>query len=146
MGVSTRIVVFSACAVTFSMNAQGMATSDVKISSMQWQQDCGVLTQPLRSPSQLQAELTASPSQTVSFLLKPALLRPQLEELLATHWQVQRVIWYAAQDHLWPTHFELIASDWDALLERLLTPYQLRVVLHANHTAVVDYLPQALQR
>lgn len=79
---------------------------------------------------------------TVSYLLQPALLRPQLEQLLKHHWQIQNVIWYAAYGHYWPTHYEMSAPSWDDLLQQLLTPYGLRVVLHGNHTAVVEYLSE----
>lgn len=94
------------------------------------------------SPSTLQPSLIGPSSDAVSYPLKPALLRPQLEHLLKHHWQVQNVIWYAAYGHYWPTHYELSAPTWDDLLQKLLTPYGLRVVLHDNHTAVVEYVTQ----
>lgn len=83
--------------------------------------------------------------EPVRYTLSAALLKPQLEALLAQHWGIQRVVWYADQHHVWPTDFELRAAHWDALLESLLAPYQLRVSLHPNAMAVIDYLPQAKQ-
>ncbi|RUO25213.1 hypothetical protein CWE09_00250 [Aliidiomarina minuta] len=74
--------------------------------------------------------------------MSPGPLQPQLETLLQQHLQVQSVVWLAATEHHWPSRYQLQANDWDSILERLLEPYQLRVLLHANHTAVVDYLPQ----
>lgn len=103
------------------------------------QQECLPFTAPTM-------ELTLAPTLSpVRYQLEAALLRPQLEHLLQQHWGVQRVIWYADNHHQWPTDYELRAASWDLLLESLLKPYQLRVALHANHTAVVDYMPQALQ-
>lgn len=78
-------------------------------------------------------------NEVVSLNLTPGLLKPQLESLLKEHWQIQNFIWYAAHGHYWPTHYEMQAANWDALLEMLITPYQLRIALHANHTAVIDY-------
>ncbi|RUO38789.1 hypothetical protein CWE13_03925 [Aliidiomarina shirensis] len=72
--------------------------------------------------------------------LKPGLLRPQLEKLLKQHWGIQNVVWYAEDGHYWPTHYSLRAATWDELLETLIAPYHIKVTLHANHTAVVDYL------
>ncbi|RUO30501.1 hypothetical protein [Aliidiomarina sanyensis] len=83
----------------------------------------------------------AQSANNVSVTLRPALLRPQLEALLKTQWGVQNVVWYAAQEHYWPTHYEMHAANENALLEQLLTPYRLRVTFHHNHTAVVNYLP-----
>lgn len=79
-------------------------------------------------------------SQWAQINLTPGLLRPQLEKLLKQHWGVQSVVWYAAGGHYWPTHYSMRAASWDELLENLLAPYQIKVTLHANHTAVVDYL------
>ncbi|WP_194757340.1 hypothetical protein [Aliidiomarina indica] len=93
------------------------------------------------SPNPNPSRSTSTPD-VVSYTLQPALLRPQLEYLLKHQWHVQNVIWYAAYGHYWPTHYELSAASWDELLDQLLTPYGLRVVLHDNHTAVVEYTPQ----
>ncbi|CUS49395.1 MAG: hypothetical protein HLUCCO02_12090 [Idiomarinaceae bacterium HL-53] len=84
-------------------------------------------------------------SSPAVFKLEAARIKPQIETLLRTHWQVQQVVWYADPHHIWPTEFELQAHSWDALLAKILQPYQLRVSLHENHTAVVDYLPHAVQ-
>ncbi|RUO43820.1 hypothetical protein CWE15_01060 [Aliidiomarina taiwanensis] len=100
--------------------------------------DCLPFTQPTEFAS-------ARFEPPVRYKLEAALLRPQLEKLLTEHWGVQRVVWYADNHHTWPTYFELVAPSWDQLLENLLKPYQLRVALHPNHTAVVDYMPQATQ-
>lgn len=81
-------------------------------------------------------------NEMVSLNLTPGLLKPQLESLLKDHWQIQNFIWRAAHGHYWPTHYKMQAASWDALLEMLITPYQLRIALHANHTAVIDYLPE----
>lgn len=99
------------------------------------------------TPSEtLNQGMMAPAEHVVSYALHPALLRPQLEQLLKRHWQVQNVIWYAAYGHYWPTHYEITAPSWDDLLQQLLTPYGLRVVLHDNHTAVVEYLAQGHRR
>lgn len=81
-------------------------------------------------------------NEVVSLNLTPGLLKPQLESLLKEHWQIQNFIWRAAHGHYWPTHYKMQAANWDALLEMLITPYQLRIALHANHTAVIDYFPE----
>lgn len=90
-----------------------------------------------------------NPEQTsatsVSVTLQPALLRPQLEQLLATQWNVQHLVWNAAPEHYWPSHYRMTAANQSALLEKLLIPYRLRVTFHHNHTAVVDYLPGGVQ-
>lgn len=96
--------------------------------------------------SQIAPQLIASPAQihpaTVSLNLIPGLLKPQLETLLKEHWHIQNFIWRAAHGHYWPTHYTMQAANWNELLETLITPYQLRIALHANHTAVIDYLPE----
>lgn len=117
--------------------------------------ECPPLTLPVRlhasvaaasvSPHEIANEPATSNEQywlAVQWQLTPGLLRPQLETLLRDHWQVQNFVWQAASGHYWPTHYTLAANSWDELLDALLTPYQLRVALHANHTAVIDYLPQ----
>src|SRR5690554_1012484 len=98
--------------------------------------------QPFMQPS---VAVAVDSEESVRFSMNAALLKPQLESLLAQQWGVQRVVWYADQHHIWPTDFELNAPHWDALLESLLAPYQLRVVLHPNAMAVIDYLPEAKQ-
>jgi|GEM_PF-4648737 len=80
-------------------------------------------------------------SEPVSWELRPAPLRPQVESLLREQWGVQNIVWYAEQGHFWPTNYTLVAPTWDLLLSRVLSPYQLRVKLHSNHTAVIEYLP-----
>lgn len=103
-------------------------------------QDC----RPLLIPPTLPTTLTDRPGalSVVSFDMHPGPLRPQLENLMQQHLQVQSVVWLAATEHQWPSRYQLQADNWESILERLLEPYQLRVQLHANHTAVVDYLPQ----
>lgn len=101
-------------------------------------QECLPLTQPTEFAS-------ARFDPPVRYRLEAALLRPQLEHLLTQHLGIERVVWYADNHHLWPTQFELVAPNWDLLLESLLKPYQIRVALHPNNTAVVDYMPQATQ-
>lgn len=78
----------------------------------------------------------------VSFNMRAGPLQAQLEKLMQQHLQVQSVVWLAATEYQWPSCYQLLAEDWDSLLERLLAPYQLRVYLYANHIAVVDYMPQ----
>lgn len=82
--------------------------------------------------------------QPVRFALQADRLKPQVESLLKEHWDIQEVIWYADPHHVWPTEFELLATDWNQLLSKILEPYQLRVSIHENHTAVVDYLPSSV--
>ncbi|RUO21135.1 hypothetical protein CWE08_05960 [Aliidiomarina iranensis] len=79
-------------------------------------------------------------SQWAEIELKPGLLRPQLEQLLKEHWGIQNIVWYAEDGHYWPTRYAMRAATWDELLNTLIAPYHLKVTLHANHTAVVDYL------
>lgn len=125
MRLMTRIVV-------------GVALASYSLAVPALDQECLPLTQPTEFAS-------ARFEPPVRYTLEAALLRPQLETLLIEHWDVQRVVWYADNHHTWPTQFELVAPSWDKLLESLLKPYQLRVALHPNHTAVVDYMPQATQ-
>jgi|SRR5690554_1435307 len=116
----------------------GAALASVATSVHAFDQECLPLSQPTEFAS-------ARFDPPVRYQLEAALLRPQLEQLLSQHWGIERVVWYADTHHLWPTQFELVAPDWDLLLESLLKPYQMRVALHPNKTAVVDYMPQATQ-
>ncbi|HLV47823.1 MAG TPA: hypothetical protein VKY35_02035 [Aliidiomarina sp.] len=125
MKLMTRIVV-------------GAALASCYTSAHAFDQECLPLSQPTEF-----ASVRFDPP--VRYQLEAALLRPQLEHLLTQHWGIQRVIWYADSHHQWPTQYELVAPNWDLLLEGLLKPYQLRVALHPNNTAVVDYMPQATQ-
>ncbi|MFU8785022.1 hypothetical protein [Aliidiomarina sp.] len=106
---------------------------------------CPPLNLPVKAPLFVQQESTPTEQtyyELVTFNLTPGLLKPQLESLLKEHWQIQNFIWRAAHGHYWPTHYRMQAASWDELLEMLITPYQLRIALHANHTAVIDYLPE----
>lgn len=75
----------------------------------------------------------------VRFDMRPGRLRPQLERVLRQHMGVQHVLWEAADEHDWPTTYSLHAGSWPALVESLLSPYQLRLQLFANHSAVISY-------
>lgn len=79
--------------------------------------------------------------QVAEFKLHKGRLRPQLETILRQHMGVQHIIWLAADAHDWPSDYKLTAANWDGLLTRLIAPYQLRIQLYENHTAVVDYFP-----
>lgn len=86
------------------------------------------------------SDATAKPAaETVSLQLHDGLLKPQLDLLLREQFGVQVIEWRASTHHLWPTVYLLHGSSWRQLLQQMLEPYQLRVTLHANHTAVVDY-------
>lgn len=95
-------------------------------------------------PSQEPPQDNSESRSEVRFELKADRLKPQIESLLFTHWDIQKVVWYADPHHVWPTDFELVESSWEALLSKVLTPYQLRVAIHENRTAVVDYMPDAV--
>lgn len=95
---------------------------------------------PASAPNQF-AISESEGTDPVSWELKPAPLRPQVETLLREQWGVQNIVWYAERGHFWPTNYTLVAPTWDLLLSKVLSPYQLRVKLHSNHTAVIEYLP-----
>lgn len=76
---------------------------------------------------------------TVSLQLHDGLLKPQLDLLLREQFDIQAIEWRASTHHQWPTEFLLKGTSWRQLLQQMLEPYQLRVTLHANHTAIVDY-------
>jgi hypothetical protein len=97
---------------------------------------------PLLIPHQ--RALFAAESNTVasvSWQMQPGRLQPQLEALLAEHMHIEHVVWQVSAQHQWPSHYELRAVDWHDAIERLLQPYQLRIQLYSNRTAVIDYLP-----
>ncbi|RTE86872.1 MULTISPECIES: hypothetical protein [Gammaproteobacteria] len=94
----------------------------------------------IQEPPQVSAESIPE----VRFELKADRLKPQIESLLFAHWDIQKVVWYADPHHVWPTDFELVERSWDVLLSKVLEPYQLRVAIHENRTAVVDYMPDAV--
>lgn len=81
-------------------------------------------------------------SAGVSFEMHPGRLQPQLERVLRQHMGIQHVLWQAASEHEWPTSYQLEAASWGALVESLLSPYQLRMQLFANHSAVISYQSQ----
>lgn len=74
----------------------------------------------------------------VRFEMRPGRLKPQLERVLREHLGVQHIVWQAAEEHAWPSAYELHASSWPALVESLLEPYQLRMQLFVNHSAVIS--------
>lgn len=78
----------------------------------------------------------------VQFQMQPAPLKPQLEALLKKHLAVQAVVWQLDTPHFWPTEYLIQAHSWEALIEKLAQPYQIRVSIHANQVAVIDELPQ----
>lgn len=81
----------------------------------------------------------SSADTDVSLQLHDGLLKPQLDLLLREQFGVQAIEWRASTHHLWPTVYLLRGTSWRQLLQQVLEPYQLRVTLHANHTAVIDY-------
>ncbi|CAB0149542.1 hypothetical protein PSI9734_00106 [Pseudidiomarina piscicola] len=80
---------------------------------------------------------TERATNKVTFELQAGLLKPQIERLLARHFDVQELDWQASPHYRWSTDFTLTAANWDLALEKLLTPYQLHLTLYANHSAVV---------
>lgn len=88
-------------------------------------------------------ELAQSAPTGLHYVLKPGLLRPQVEALLREFLQIQVVIWQVHDSHFWPTDFRLTAASLDGLLEALLQPYGMGIRLYANHTAEIFYLPAA---
>lgn len=79
-------------------------------------------------------------SQQPVFAMQPGRLRPQLESLLRRHLGIEHVVWLVAEEHEWPAYFDLTGATWEAILESLAASYQLRIQLHPNRTAVVNYL------
>lgn len=88
-------------------------------------------------------ELSNNAPVGLHYVLKPGLLRPQVEALLREYLQIQVVIWQVHDSHFWPTDFRLTAASLDGLLEALLQPYGMGIRLYANHTAEIFYLPAA---
>lgn len=88
-------------------------------------------------------ELANNAPVGLHYVLKPGLLRPQVEALLREYLQIQVVIWQVHDSHFWPTDFRLTAASLDGLLEALLQPYGMGIRLYANHTAEIFYLPAA---
>lgn len=78
-----------------------------------------------------------------SFSMRRGRLRPQLEALLRRHLGVDHVVWLAAEGHEWPADYNISGADWTHILETLAASYQLRIQLHPNRTAVVDYMQPA---
>ncbi|MGX5914547.1 hypothetical protein ACR0ST_07450 [Aliidiomarina sp. Khilg15.8] len=91
----------------------------------------------------LQITPLQSSVQTLTFSMRRGRLRPQLEELLRRHLDVDHVVWLAAAGHEWPADYDLVGANWGDILETLAASYQLRIQVHPNRTAVVDYLAPA---
>lgn len=85
---------------------------------------------------------SASPT-VVRYQMSAGRLKPQLERILRQHMGVQHIVWRVAEEHQWPSNYLLEGETWAALIESLLTPYQLHLQLFANHSAVISYLPTA---
>lgn len=90
----------------------------------------------------LQADSQPTLQSGVRFEMRPGRLKPQLERVLREHLGVQHIVWQAAEEHEWPSAYELHATSWPALVESLLGPYQLRLQLFVNHSAVISYQHQ----
>lgn len=92
-------------------------------------------------PFNLTAVVAPTAAGDVSLQLTEGLLQPQLEALLARHFQIDMVDWQASPHHRWPADFRLQAPSWPELLERLLRPYRLAITLYPNRMARIAYQP-----
>lgn len=93
----------------------------------------------------LPLQISALPSSqgAMQFQMRRGRLRPQLEALLRQHMDIDHVVWLAAEQHQWPADYALSGPDWEHILEALAASYHLRIRLHPNRTAVIDYVPAA---
>lgn len=76
-------------------------------------------------------------AKNVFATLRPGLLQPQVEALIRQGFGVEHIEWRASPHYRWSTDFELTAPTWDLALTKLLRPYQLKLTLFANQTAVI---------
>lgn len=71
--------------------------------------------------------------------LYPGQLEPQIRRLLTEHLAIKVLDWQASPHHQWPTEHKVAAASWAEVLRRILQPYDLQLVMHPNHSAVVRY-------
>jgi hypothetical protein len=84
--------------------------------------------------------LTNESDQHVEFSLDKGLLKPQVEELLLNHKNINTsddIFWLASNNFYWPNRFVLKAKNIDHLLNRLLEPYRLIADFKGNGTVVI---------
>lgn len=111
--------------------------------SAQQNLDCAPLA---LAPSAQGADVgAANAAKKVAIMLRPGRLQPQIERILEGHFQIKLVDWRASPHHRWPTEYRLEAWSWAELLTRMLEPYGLRITIHANHSAVIEYVHQSAE-
>lgn len=126
-----------------SAGALLLAFSSIDVAQAQVNLDCAPLA--LDASSVAQKTTVGAAGKKVAIMLSPGRLQPQIERILAGHFQIKLVDWRASPHHRWPTEYRLEAWSWAELLTRMLEPYGLRIVIHANHSAVIDYVHQSAE-
>lgn len=81
----------------------------------------------------------------VAYQFTPGQLEPQIRRLLQQQLAIKVLDWQASPHHQWPTDYRIEAGNWIELLQRVLHPYHLQLVVHANESAVVRYRDASTQ-
>ncbi|CUA83566.1 hypothetical protein [Pseudidiomarina woesei] len=86
-----------------------------------------------------QTSHSAAATPRVQLHLQQGLLKPQFEQFLKRHFPVDLVDWQVSAHYQWPSAFTLSADSAEQILEKITQPYQFRITVHANRSAVVSY-------
>lgn len=86
-----------------------------------------------------QAFTPAKAVPQVQLQLQQGLLKPQFIQFLKAHFPVDVVDWQVSAHYQWPSAFILRADSPEQILEQLTQPYQFKITVHANRSAVVGY-------
>lgn len=78
-------------------------------------------------------------SPRVQLTLEQGLLKPQFEQFLMQNFAVDLVDWQVSAHYQWPSTFTLSADSPEQILEKITQPYQFKITIHANRSAVVSY-------
>lgn len=95
--------------------------------------------QPLNTSVEIAPATVPQQAKKVAMLLREGLLKPQLTAILEKHFNIHLVDWQASPHHRWPSEYRVDAWSWAELLSRVLEPYGMQLIIHANRSAVVRY-------
>lgn len=95
--------------------------------------------QPLDTSVEITPAELPEQAKKVAMLLREGLLKPQLTAILQKHFNIHLVDWQASPHHRWPSEYRVDAWSWAELLSRVLDPYGMQLIIHANRSAVVRY-------